>query len=136
MTSNFGRTAMIGLAFLASADASAGSGFEIVTYSVVGSSGIQEGGSWSIFSAIGQPIVGDDVMGGGFSIDSGFPSDSGGNVPCVPDLTNDGELNFLDISAFLSAYQIQDPIADMTGDGLFNFLDVSRYLSLYGIGCP
>jgi len=57
-------------------------------------------------------------------------------TPCPADLTGEGDLNFLDISAFLTAYANQDPIADFQPDGLFNFLDVSAFLVAYGVGCP
>jgi hypothetical protein len=56
--------------------------------------------------------------------------------PCLPDLTGDGMLNFLDVSMFLSAFGNMDPIADFNNDGNFNFLDVSTFLALYGQGCP
>lgn len=55
---------------------------------------------------------------------------------CAPDLNNDGDLNFLDVSLFLTAYGNQDPIADFEPDGLYNFLDVSAFLAAYGSGCP
>lgn len=55
---------------------------------------------------------------------------------CVADLNNDGELNFFDVSAFLSAFTLQSPIADITGEGLFNFFDVSAFLSAFVMGCP
>jgi len=55
---------------------------------------------------------------------------------CPADLTGEGDLNFLDVSSFLTAYANQDPIADFQPDGLFNFLDVSAFLSAYGAGCP
>jgi len=55
---------------------------------------------------------------------------------CQADLTGDGNLNFLDVSAFLTAFGAQDPAADFTGDGQFNFLDVSAFLGLFGAGCP
>jgi hypothetical protein len=57
-------------------------------------------------------------------------------TPCPADLTNDGNLNFLDVSAFLAAFGAQDPIADFEPDGSFNFLDVSAYLAAFGMGCP
>jgi hypothetical protein len=58
-------------------------------------------------------------------------------VPACPsDLTNDGLLNFLDISAFLTAFGNQDPAADFETDGNFNFLDVSAFLVAFGAGCP
>lgn len=55
---------------------------------------------------------------------------------CTPDLTGDGVLNFFDVSAFLSAYSSNDPLADFTGDGVLNFFDVSAFLSAYNAGCP
>ncbi len=55
---------------------------------------------------------------------------------CPADLTGDGDLNFLDVSAFLAAFGDMDPVADFSGDGSFNFLDVSAYLEAFGAGCP
>lgn len=55
---------------------------------------------------------------------------------CLPDLTGEGDLNFLDVSAFLAAFGNQDPAADFTGEGSFNFLDVSAFLSAFAKGCP
>ncbi|MEQ9206641.1 MAG: FG-GAP repeat protein [Phycisphaerales bacterium] len=57
-------------------------------------------------------------------------------VSCDADLTDDGSLNFLDVSAFLAAYGQQDLIADFTDDGSLNFLDVSAFLEAFGVGCP
>jgi len=56
--------------------------------------------------------------------------------PCPADLTGDGSLNFLDVSAFLSAFGSGNPIADFEPDGSFNFLDVSAFLAAFGAGCP
>ncbi len=47
-----------------------------------------------------------------------------------------GELNFFDVSAFLSAYNAQESSADMNGDGVFNFFDVSEFLTQFSAGCP
>ncbi len=56
---------------------------------------------------------------------------------CSPaDLNMDGQLNFFDVSAFLSAYSSNDPVADFNDDGQLNFFDVSVFLMLYGQGCP
>lgn len=68
--------------------------------------------------------------GGGVYIYSGYPP------LCPADLNNDSTLNFFDVSAFLTAYQSQNPIADFNNDGLFNFFDVSLFLSAYNTGCP
>jgi IgA Peptidase M64 len=55
----------------------------------------------------------------------------------LADLTGDGEVNFFDVSAFLSAFDDQSPIADFTGDGLFDFFDVSAFLVAFSSGgCP
>ncbi|MFK7758889.1 MAG: S8 family serine peptidase [Phycisphaerales bacterium] len=56
--------------------------------------------------------------------------------PCPADLIEDGSLNFLDVSEFLSLFGSQSPGADFTDDGMYNFLDVSAFLSAYGEGCP
>ena len=55
---------------------------------------------------------------------------------CAADLTGEGALNFLDVSAFLDAFGNQDPVADFEADGSFNFLDVSAFLAAFGKGCP
>ncbi|MDF1869009.1 MAG: GC-type dockerin domain-anchored protein [Phycisphaerales bacterium] len=47
-----------------------------------------------------------------------------------------GSLNFLDVSAFLSAFGANDPISDFNNDGQYNFLDVSQFLSIFSAGCP
>ncbi len=55
---------------------------------------------------------------------------------CPADITDDGMLNFFDVSAFLSAFAAMESAADFTGDGMFNFFDVSSFLSLFAQGCP
>ena len=48
-----------------------------------------------------------------------------------------GELNFFDLSVFLSLYNARDAQADLAAPfGVFNFFDVSSYLSQYNAGCP
>ncbi len=62
--------------------------------------------------------------------------DEAPDTSCPADLTGEGDLNFLDVSAFLAAYGNMDPVADFEADGSFNFLDVSAYLNAFGAGCP
>lgn len=62
--------------------------------------------------------------------------DEAPDLSCPADLTGEGNLNFLDVSAFLSAFGNQDPVADFEADGSFNFLDVSAFLAAFGAGCP
>ncbi len=59
-----------------------------------------------------------------------------GGAACAADLTGEGDLNFLDVSAFLSAMAAMDPAADFAADGNFNFLDVSAFLQAFSAGCP
>jgi len=58
------------------------------------------------------------------------------NAPCLTDLNDDGQLDFFDISAFIAALNIGDPIADFNNDDQFNFFDVSAFLNAFGAGCP
>lgn len=49
----------------------------------------------------------------------------------------EGQLDFFDLSAFLSAYLSQDPAADLARPfGTFDFFDISAYLSAFSSGCP
>ena len=73
------------------------------------------------------------VVGG--TVDMG-PYEYQGPPPCPADLTGDGQLNFFDVSAFLSAFAANDPAADFTGEGQFNFFDVSAFLTAFSAGCP
>jgi len=59
-----------------------------------------------------------------------------GGTVCLADINGDGDLNFFDVSAFLSAFSAMDSAADFTGDGQFNFFDVSAFLSAFAAGCP
>ncbi|MAO22197.1 MAG: hypothetical protein CMJ35_12940 [Phycisphaerae bacterium] len=65
------------------------------------------------------------------------PDDYNVIFECRADLSDDGLLDFFDVSAFLNAYIAQDPIADTTRDGNWDFFDVSTFLNQYSIGqCP
>ena len=60
-----------------------------------------------------------------------------GQLACSPaDLTGDGVLDFFDVSAFLTAFNNNEPIADFTNDGIYNFFDISFFLSTFNAGCP
>lgn len=48
-----------------------------------------------------------------------------------------GSLDFFDVSAFLAAYNANQPAADIAAPfGSWDFFDVSAYLGLYNAGCP
>ena len=59
-----------------------------------------------------------------------------GGVSCPADLTGDNVLDFFDVSAFLNAFNAQDPIADFDDNGVFDFFDVSAFLNAFNAGCP
>jgi len=84
----------------------------------------------------GTPNTGvDDGIPG--IVDLGAAEFQGTTPPaCPPDLNYDGSLNFFDISAFLTAFNIQNPIADFNDDGSFNFFDISAFLTAFSAGCP
>lgn len=79
---------------------------------------------------IGAPEDDEFVTNGGAAYL--FSSDS----VCLADINGDGAINFFDVSAFVLAFQSNDPIADFTNDGSFNFFDVSAFLLAYTEGCP
>ncbi len=64
------------------------------------------------------------------------PDGSLGKPICDPDINQDNQLNFFDVSAFLSAFAGSDPIADFNNDLEFNFFDISEFLSAFTAGCP
>jgi cytochrome c peroxidase len=55
---------------------------------------------------------------------------------CPADLTDDGTLNFFDVSAFLAAFSAMEPAADFDENGSFDFFDVSAFLNAFAAGCP
>jgi len=57
-------------------------------------------------------------------------------TPCPADFSGDCELNFFDVSQFITAFSTDDPRADINGDGIFNFFDVSAFLGAFSAGCP
>ncbi len=58
-------------------------------------------------------------------------------IDCLADFNNDGFVNFFDISAFIAAYNAQDPRADIAAPfGVFNFFDISAFIGAYNAGCP
>jgi len=86
-------------------------------------------------------IESDRFMGYAWSENSGWINLDDDEVfvgvsACIVDLNNDGEIDFFDISAFLTAFTMMDPIADFSPDGMFDFFDVSAFLNALSMGCP
>jgi|GEM_PF-2013867 len=85
----------------------------------------------------------DDVQVTGLELNQTMAASVFGNevritasTSCSADFTNDGTLDFFDISAFLSAFTTNDPSSDLNGDGQFDFFDISVFLNAFGAGCP
>lgn len=79
---------------------------------------------------VGAPGVrGDNTFGAVYIYDLNNPV-------CLADLTNDGILDFFDISLFITHFANQDPIADFTNDTVWDFFDVSAFISAFSAGCP
>ena len=87
---------------------------------------------WSVAISESTVVVGAHNNGGRYGSAYRFTT----NSLCSPDLTNDGTLDFFDVSAFLTAFAASDPAADFNADGVFNFFDVSVFLTEYLAGCP
>jgi hypothetical protein len=61
-------------------------------------------------------------------------------IPCCPvDLTGDGQVDSGDLSAFITAFLTQNPIADLTGDGQVDSGDLSFFITGFlnpaAVGC-
>jgi hypothetical protein len=55
--------------------------------------------------------------------------------PCYADFNGDGNVNTVDVLAFLNAWGTGDISADCTGDGSVNTQDVLCFLNLWNAGC-
>jgi hypothetical protein len=99
------------------------------------SAGVDFGITWveaRVVDAGGATIAGVTISG-----ETGLDWPNG-PATCPPDLAAPfGVLNFFDVSAFLAAYNAQDPAADFAEPfGVFNFFDLSAFLAAYNAGCP
>jgi hypothetical protein len=67
-----------------------------------------------------------------------YMNQNGMSGPCsVVDIAEPfGQLNFLDVSAYLDAFSMADLSADLNADGSLNFLDISAFIATYSAGCP
>jgi len=55
---------------------------------------------------------------------------------CSPDINRDNQLNFFDISAFLTAFNENNFAADFSNDVELDFYDINVFLAAYAEGCP
>lgn len=104
-----------------------------IDFSAILSEGVLDAGNYELtwFHAANRTSSNDQTLGfADFTLTLSIPGCNSA------DLNADGELNFFDVSLFLKAYGMHDPVADFNGDGLFNFFDVSLFLTAYQDGCP
>lgn len=104
-----------------------GEGSTCATSACVGACGIETTGACVQLDKSTCDLVGGEWFG---------PGTSECVSTCPGDLTGDGELDFLDISAFLNAFAGELPAADFNMDGEYDFLDISAFLAAFGQGCP
>lgn len=64
------------------------------------------------------------------------PDSNGNPDDCLPDMNNDGVLDFFDVQAFLNYFAAGDARGDFNNDGVFNFFDVQAFLAAFSAGCP
>lgn len=58
------------------------------------------------------------------------------STACLADISDDGNVDFFDISTFLTLYNSSNPIADFNHDGNLDFFDISAFLTAFSAGCP
>lgn len=85
-----------------------------------------------VFTLNNQNLVFTPIPGGGFEVGEELNTQG-----CPADFADPfGELDFFDASAFISAFNAQDPSADFNADGMYDFFDVSAFLTAFNDGCP
>ena len=90
----------------------------------------ENGGGAGLISTITGPGMSEQNL-------SGILLSHESNNQCsIADFSGDGVLTFLDVSAFLQAFNSEDPMADLNADGAFSFFDVAAYLVAFNAGCP
>jgi len=107
-----------------------------------GSPCIDAGSNFGVPPGVATDYAGNDR----FVDDPGTPDTGEGSPPivdmgpleyqgCRADFNGDGEVNTLDVLAFLNAWAAGDPSADFNGDGVINTLDVLAFLNAWAAGC-
>lgn len=57
-------------------------------------------------------------------------------IPCWPDLTHDGVIDFFDLHHFFRAFTAQIRLGDWNNDGVWDHADLHAFLTDYAKGCP
>lgn len=91
-------------------------------------------GNYYIGTIVGEPGNNEPSFGNNWIADTNTITVGS----CPPDFAAPyGVLNFFDVSAFISAYNLGDARADVAAPfGTFNFFDISSFIAQYNAGCP
>ncbi|MDF1809128.1 MAG: hypothetical protein P1U42_05475 [Phycisphaerales bacterium] len=134
---------------------------DVVTVGAIfnATNGEQSGAVYKFDALTGQQInklmtcerTGDDLFGFDISMNEQFIAvsaiqndDHGANAgavhlfdlnSCRADTNDDAELNFFDVSLFLSEFMDSNRAGDFNCDERFNFFDISSFLAAFSAGC-
>jgi Metallo-peptidase family M12/PA14 domain/Bacterial Ig domain len=90
----------------------------------------ERGGGAGLMATIIWPTSEEIELAGSFISHESTPQ-------CSPaDMNADGDINFLDISAFLAAFDEQTSAGDFNGNGAWDFFDIADFLGAVQAGCP
>ena len=120
-----------------------------VNAETVGPAGIEASGGWFYHSfrvadfvtpnsTVQVRFVAEDAASGSIveaAVDEFTITDAVCNDGCIADFNGDGDVNTLDVLAFLNAWNAGEGSADINGDGTVNTLDVLAFLNLWNAGC-
>jgi len=114
---------------------SAGDGYGTLIYPIADPS--LEGQTFYMQWLVSDPNAGDGLARSQVAAVTPFCTMTSACAPsCPADLDGNGQLDFFDVSAFVTAHGNQDPAADIDGNGELNFFDVSAFVSAFADGCP
>ena len=92
-------------------------------------------GSYTLSGTAGQPEAG-LLTAGTLTLDGGFWGASAADS-CVADFNGDGNVNFFDVSSYITAFNGQSPAADLAAPfGILNFFDIAAFIQTFSDGCP
>ncbi len=106
--------------------------FERMPYSGVRYEDKWDGCEYMFYDDLKEPIF--RFIAVGWETEPDIAITAGGGL-CPGDFNFDSQVDFFDISAFLSAFASQSSSADLNGDGNYNFFDVSEFLTLMNQSC-
>ncbi len=90
----------------------------------------EAGGGAGLFATMAGPGMAEQPMSGLFISHEA-------NIPCsIADLNADQQLDFFDVSIFLTAFSQGNLDVDLNDDDMLDFFDVSEFLVSYEAGCP